>query len=209
LILSLGLDSWGAALSIAANIAGAVSLSIDNNPDHLREIVRTGSADFVVTTLDEAIRAMKNEVRKRAPLSVGLHADPLGTLEESVARGLAPQLFSTFLSEDLRIMQSAHQFQTLGARLMHFRDDIPPPTGFLSSQSLIAPILQEKGWQLHTFTLAAPSVLRQFDARALALLPEEDTFRRCWLISAPRLLQRQRPPERSLWLTEEEAQALA
>ena len=77
LILSLGLNPAGAALSTAANVAGAVSLAIDNNLTRLREVVRTGACDFVVTTLDEAIRAMKNEVRKHAPLSVALEADPI------------------------------------------------------------------------------------------------------------------------------------
>lgn len=207
-ILSLGFDSWGEALSIAANIAGAASLSIGNNPDHLRQIVRTGAADFVVTTLDEAIRAMKNEVRKHAPLSVALNADPFAALDESVARGLAPQLFSTFLPKDIRIEQSARHFQTLGASLLHFRYDEPAPAGFLSSQSLIDPLLQREGWQLHTFALATPSAVREFDTRVLTLLPAEDTLRRHWLTSAPRFLQRQRPPQRSLWLTADEVKTL-
>ncbi len=107
LILSLGLAPDGAALAAAANIAGAVSLSIDDDSDRIREIVRTGAVDFVVHTLDEAIRAMKNEVRKRAPLSVALSADPLASLEEAAARGLAPQLFSSFLPLDPKISEIA------------------------------------------------------------------------------------------------------
>ncbi|QNI35305.1 hypothetical protein [Edaphobacter albus] len=207
-ILSLGLDSWGAALSIAADIAGAVSLSVDNNPNHLREIVRSGAADFVVTTLDEAIRAMKNEVRKQAPLSVALNADPFAVLEESVARGLAPQLFSSSLPEDPRIMQSAQHFQALGAKLLHFREDQSAPSGFLHSETILDPFLRQNDWQSHTFRFDTPLALREFDTRALSLLPEEDALRYRWLTSVPRFLQRQRPPQRTLWLTEQEAKAL-
>ena len=96
LILSVGLDARGAALATAANITGAVSLSIDNNPVSLREIVRTGAVDFVVNSVDEAIRAMKNEVRKQSPLSVALNADPILTVEEAFRRGLARSFLSVF-----------------------------------------------------------------------------------------------------------------
>jgi len=88
IILSLGLNSRARALSFAASIAGAVSLSIDNDPAHLREAIRTGACDFVVNTLDEALRAMKNEVRKRAPLSVGLQTDLFAAITELIDRGV-------------------------------------------------------------------------------------------------------------------------
>jgi urocanate hydratase len=217
LILSLGLDPAGAALSIAANIAGAVSLAIDNNPTHLREIVRTGAADFVVNTLDEAIRAMKNEVRKRAPLSIALSADPFLTLAEIQDRGLAPQLFSIFLSlADLTpeqrstLTQAAHQFHTAGASLIDFTDQ-PPPSPFTPGDKLLTSLLTKRNWTLQTFTFDTAATLRAFDARALTLLSPDhpdDIPRRRWLEAAPRILQRQRPPQRSLWLTPSEAETL-
>jgi hypothetical protein len=217
LILSLGLDPAGAALSIAANIAGAVSLAIDNSPTHLREIVRTGAADFVVNTLDEAIRAMKNEVRKRAPLSIALSADPFLTLTEIQYRGLAPQLFSTFLAPaDLTaeqrstLTQAAHQFQTAGASLIDFTDQ-PPPSPFTPGDKLLASLLTKRNWTLQTFTFDTAATLRAFDARALTLLSpddRDDTPRRRWLEAAPRILRRQRPPQRSLWLTPSESETL-
>ncbi len=213
LILSLGLDPAGAALSMAANIAGAVSLAIDDNPTHIREIVRTGAADFVVNTLDEAIRAMKNEVRKRAPLSIALNADPFLTLIEIQDRGLSPQLFSAFLSpadltpEQTSIMTKAsHRFQTEGAFLIDFTGQ--PPSGlFTSSDELLTPLLTQHNWTLQTYTFDTAALLRAFDARAVTLLTSEhpeDTLRCRWLEAAPRILQRQRPPQRTLWLTSHE-----
>jgi Urocanase Rossmann-like domain len=217
LILSLGLDAAGAALSIAANIAGAVSLAIDNNPTHLREVVRTGAADFIVNTLDEAIRAMKNEIRKRAPLSIALNAEPFLTLTEIQDRGLAPQLFSTFLSpagltpeQACTVTKAAHQFQADGAFLIDFADQ-PAPGSFTSGNELLTPLLNRCKWSLQTYTFDSAATLRAFDARALAFLsPEhpEDTLRRRWLEAAPRILQRQRPPQRSLWLSSRESALL-
>jgi hypothetical protein len=214
LILSLGLNPEGAALAIAANIAGAVSLAIDNDPSHISEITRTGACDFIVNTLDEAIRAMKNELRKQAPLSVALTADPVLTLAEIKERGLAPQLFSNFLPLAPHIEDAAADLRALGATLIDFHEATPPPQGFQSSHSLLSPLLKAKSWSLQTFTFETTSALRDFDAQALALLPDgavstgPDTLRRRWLEAAPRILQRQRPPHRSLWLTESERSAL-
>jgi hypothetical protein len=218
LILILGLNPAGAALSIAANIAGAVSLAIDNHPTHLREVVRTGAADFIVNNLDEAIRAMKNEVRKRAPLSVALNADPILTLVEILERGLSPQLVSTFLPPALppeqsnALIQAALQFQSQGASLINFDGQPNPhPALFTSSDTLLIPLLAERHWTLQTLTFDTPAALRAFDTEALTLLSPEDphdTLRRRWLEAAPRILKRQRPPQRSLWLNESESSAI-
>ncbi len=217
LTLSLGLDPAGAALSIAANIAGAVSLAIDDNPTHLREVVRIGACDFVVNTLDEAIRAMKNEVRKHAPLSVALEADPFLVLKEILERGLSPQLFSTFLPSSGRTAEQAstfasavRQFQSQGASLIDFSssESNPQSIPFTPSHTLLSPLLTERHWTLHTFPFATPAALRTFDSQALSILPPHDTFRRRWLEAAPRILQRQRPPQRSLWLAPSEIEKL-
>ncbi|HEY2038491.1 MAG TPA: hypothetical protein VGG95_02445 [Edaphobacter sp.] len=207
LILSVGLSPQGAALSIASNIAGAVSLAIDHDPEHLREVVRTGAVDFVVNSLDEAIRAMKNELRKGSPLSVALDLDPASALAEIAERGVAPQLFSVFYTDVPGIHQRSLELQQVGAELISFEnDDLNPDAmpGFRSSEPLLSSLVEQRSWQLVTRTFETANALRVFDARALDLLSSEDTLRRRWLQSAPRILQRQRPPQRSLWLSPEE-----
>jgi urocanate hydratase len=211
LILSVGLSPQGAALSIASNIAGAVSLAIDHDPAHLREVVRTGAVDFVVNSLDEAIRAMKNELRRGAPLSVALDLDPASALAEIAERGLAPQLFSVFSAAVPGINQRALELKQIGAELISFQDDDlnhDATPGFLSSEPLLSSLVEQRSWQLVTRTFDTANALRAFDAQALEQLSPEDTLRRRWLQSAPRILQRQRPPQRSLWLTAEEAGTL-
>lgn len=211
LILSLGLSLEGAALSMAANLAGGVCLSLDEDASRVREVVRSGVADFVVITLDEAIRAMKNELRQHRPLSVVLHAPIPPVLEEIVERGLAPQLFSNLLPRSSTLDRFASQLGQLGAILISFEEDESPennPSGTLSSRSLLAAVQEQTQWKLHTPVFASPAGLRDFDARALQRLPPGDNLRRHWLESASRLLQRQRPPQRSLWLTPAEAEDL-
>lgn len=213
-VLSLGLDIHGAALSIGSNIAGAVSLAIDNDLARLREAGRTGAVDFVVNTLDEAIRAMKNEVRKRSPLSVALNANPNTAIEEIIARGLSPSLFSCFaeVGDPTSRNRAAQHFASMGATLLDLeaKEELDSEAGdlFLNAETVMAPLLAGELWSLSTYTFKAAAELRGFDSKARALLSSDDHLRRRWLESAPRILQSQRPPQRSLWLTQDEAEAL-
>ncbi|WP_260705848.1 hypothetical protein [Edaphobacter flagellatus] len=210
LVLSIGLNAQGRAFAIASNIAGAVSLSIDNSPDDIREVVRTGAVDFVVNTLDEAIRAMKNEVRKRAPLSVALAASPSRALAEIVSRGLAPALVTIFTStQELEpvVATSSEAFKELGATLIDFTATSHVP-GYRLAGELIASITRPNGWELSTLTFNSSAEQRAFDTRAAAMLAPGDHLRRRWLDAVPRILQRQRPSQRSLWLTPAEAEQL-
>ncbi len=58
----------------------------------MKAAMRAGALDFVVNTLDEALRALKNQVRLRRPVGVGLVADVDATLAEMVERGVQPDL---------------------------------------------------------------------------------------------------------------------
>ncbi|HTH52902.1 MAG TPA: hypothetical protein VL495_03060 [Edaphobacter sp.] len=208
LILSLGLESPGAALTLAANIAGAVSLSLDDDPVRVREIVRSGMVDFGVTTLDEAIRTMKNELRQHRPLSVVLNAPIRPVLAEIAERGLAPQLFSSFFPWTPDLASFALELNQLGTTLLDLDENSPtghPLPGLLSASPLLASLLERNQWKLYTATFESASSLRDFDSRALQYLSPTENLRRRWLESAPRLLHRQRPPQRVLWLTSAEA----
>ena len=54
----------------AANIAGAASLSATADVATQKQAIRDGVVDFLVTSLDEAARILKNEIRKRQPVAV-------------------------------------------------------------------------------------------------------------------------------------------
>src|SRR3954447_15148632 len=65
LLYAGNLDENGRALVIAANIAEAASLCASADPVAQKNAMRDGVVDFVVTNLDEALRILKNEIRKR------------------------------------------------------------------------------------------------------------------------------------------------
>jgi urocanate hydratase len=76
LILAIGLGPRGAAVSTAGNIAGAACLAIDPRPEACRAALLSGACDFIVNTVDEALRILKNQIRQRRPVSVALEAAP-------------------------------------------------------------------------------------------------------------------------------------
>jgi hypothetical protein len=62
--------------------------------ERLKQAVRSGVCDFVVNGLDEAVRILKNEIRKKNTVAVGLGADLAACLAEIVERGLQPDVLA-------------------------------------------------------------------------------------------------------------------
>ncbi len=206
LIVAIRLNPQGAALAFASNIAGGVCLSLEDDPVRIKEAIRTGACDFVVNTLDEALRTIKNEIRKHLPLSVGLQAPPALILHELVERGVAPCVFTDLSSKPVS-SEAASRFESLGARVLDFEATAETQTA-VPVQIQLEAFLRQQNWRLHAFTFETYPALRDFDARALALLPEHDQVRRSWIRAAPRILQRERPLRRLLWLTGDEERTL-
>lgn len=196
LVLNVGLDTSGCAVALACNAAGAVCLTLEPQSERLRASLRNGVSDFAVNTLDEALRAIKNEVRQKRPLSVGLEGSPAQLMDELLDRGVAPQIFA---APDT-YPEHAARFASTGARPLSFHSsEAAAMTVQLVSQPATA-------WTLLTFAFNTGRELREFDARMLALLGPADNLRRQWLNAAGRLFPRDRT--RSFWLTEENRQAL-
>ena len=64
------LDGEARALLVAANIAGAASLVATADVTAAKRAMRDGVVDFLVTSLDEALRILKNELRQRQAVAV-------------------------------------------------------------------------------------------------------------------------------------------
>ena len=208
LILCCGLAPQGAALALASNIAGAVCLNIEEEQNILRAAMRSGSCDFIVNTLDEALRAMKNEVRKHLPLSVGLQGNPAQVLDEILERGVSPEVF-TDLTGNSASQKAIQCFKSTGAIIVRFDSTHPiSDEESLDANATLNTFIHDRQWLLHSFPFDTTTALRAFDVHALALLPEDDLLRRRWLQAAPKILQRERPISRALWVTEPEKQIL-
>jgi urocanate hydratase len=156
------LDEQGCALMRAANIAGAASLGCTADPARLRHANRDGVADFLVTSLDEALRILKNEVRKKQAVSVGISAGPASIVAEMQERGVLPDFLPP--AEHAEAGELAW-FLANGAQRME--PGTPPDESTF------------RAW---------PNGTAEFEAAIATILPEEDHLNRRWLRLAPRYL---------------------
>jgi hypothetical protein len=92
LVLCSGQGCTASGIPVAASIAGSATLAVDADAEAMKSSLRRGELDFVVNTLDEALRTLKNQIRLKRPLSVGLIADADTTLVELTSRGVKPDV---------------------------------------------------------------------------------------------------------------------
>lgn len=154
----------GCRLVRAANIAGAASLSATADPAALRHANRDGVADFLVTTLDEALRILKNEIRKRQTVSVGVSVAPAMMEAEMRERGVLPDLLPPAI-------WGRGENANLACFLAHRARPIEPV--------LLAEAIRFGVWA------PAPA---DFEKLAMAALAEDDHSNRRWVRLSPRYL---------------------
>ena len=106
------LDAEGRALLVAGNIAGAASLAATADAAAQKQAIRDGVTDFLVNSLDEALRILKNEIRKRTPVAVCLALAPEIVTREMLERGVLPDL----LRPGAAAAPKSASFLGLGAR---------------------------------------------------------------------------------------------
>jgi urocanate hydratase len=94
LIASGGMGGMGGAQPLAATLNGAAYLGIDVDPERIKRRVKSGYCDVMVNNLDEALRILKNAVRKREATSVGLVGNCADVIPELARRGVVPDLLT-------------------------------------------------------------------------------------------------------------------
>jgi urocanate hydratase len=179
------LGTEGRALIVASNIAGAASLSATDVQAAQKQAIKDGVIDFLVTSLDEALRILKNEIRKCEAVAVCVAGAPEAIEREMLERGVLPDLLPPG-------SDSAPQYATFliqGARQIRL-------SNLDENQTLLA-------WSA---TAAPVKWLPKLDAVALDCLHPEETAARRWLRLAPRYLGRQAQGQRLLRCTNETAQ---
>jgi urocanate hydratase len=203
LLCGPGCVSGGAAAAVS--IAGGTTLAVDSDAAAMKAAMRAGYLDFVVNSLDEALRTLKNQVRLRRPLGVGLVADVDATLAEMVERGVQP---------DLQIVPSGcamlHNLslETLRERGMLYRlilglednVDSRPIEPFL--------ILSRKCHYEYFFSAVDAAKLAAIDAALLTLIADDDVVRRRWILQVQQYLREARGGGRWIWLSDEERELL-
>jgi hypothetical protein len=162
------LDEEGRALVVAANIAGAASLVATADRAVQKQAIRDGVADFLVNSLDEALRILKNQLRKRETVAVCLGLAPEAVEREIEERGVLPDL----LRRDVRIAP-------YHVALM-LREGEPEELDFQKVPALVT-------WRVDS---TLPNASATLDMTALACLNEDEWTARRWLRLAPRYLGR-------------------
>lgn len=157
LLYAGALEGSSRALVAAASVAGAASLAAAPEIAAQRMAVREGAADFLVTSLDEALRILKNEIRKHAAVSVCVAQSPSSLQAEMQERGVAPDL----VAQDVAVFA-----------------DVPRVAPLPLSASQV---------QLQWRAASMPALwMPRLDEMARATLPADDAHAERWLRLAPR-----------------------
>src|SRR6184192_771925 len=94
LIVSGGMGGMGGAQPLAATMTGASFLGVEVDPERIKKRLKTGYCDFMVNSLDEALRILKNAVRKKEAVSVGLIGNCADVIPELAERGVVPDILT-------------------------------------------------------------------------------------------------------------------
>jgi urocanate hydratase len=180
LIFTSGPGASATGLPAAVSIAGGTTLALDPDSPTVKAVFRQGGIDFVVNTLDEALRVLKNEIRQHKPLSVALISPIQPVLDEIASRGLAPDL----------------------------EYSVSPNLEVTSNNTSLTSWLAARNWSEVILPAASTSDLRALDLRLFDILPPDDTLRRRWLQRIPHYQRPSTTPARVVWLTPAEQAAL-
>ncbi|HEY2002813.1 MAG TPA: hypothetical protein VGG80_10855 [Acidobacteriaceae bacterium] len=197
LLLIDGLAEEGDALLIAASIGGAASLVLETRTEAIRYCVRNGIVDFAVTNLNEALRILKNELRKKQPIAVLVERDAAAVLAEMVERGAQPDMLR-WASPEPALNAYIDTLMERGAR---------PLPGALSgalesgADPVRADAMSDVCWRAGE---GGSSALRQLELLAAQILPQTDVERQNWIARAPRYLPRALRLERRVSMTQQE-----
>lgn len=181
LLLYAGLDRDGVAVAMASNVAGAASLGLEPEAERAKASLRAGVCDFVVNNLDEALRILKNEIRKHNAVSVVLTGEVDAAVREMVERGLQPEVLGFDVPE---LMER-------GARVLAW--DGPDVSGGMVSVR----------WSVEHEPLRWLPALDELAVRSL----ENVDARVRWVEASPRYLGRAFAGQRFVRMTETEADA--
>jgi urocanate hydratase len=94
LIVSGGMGGMGGAQPLAATMTGAAYLGIDVDAERIKKRLKAGYCDFMVNSVDEALRILKNAVRKKENISVGLVGNCADVIPELADRGVVPDVLT-------------------------------------------------------------------------------------------------------------------
>jgi hypothetical protein len=173
-----------ADLLYASNIAGVASIAASADPATQRQAIRESTIDFLVTSLEEALRILKNEIRKRQTVSVGVSMDPAQLTAQILDRGVLPDLLFACPPDAERTLLLQGALKIVN----------PGQTNPVRDRQFIT-------WYAdRDFN----RILPQLDSLASQAIPEQDFVRQRWLRLAPRYVGRAAQRLHGIPMTDEE-----
>jgi urocanate hydratase len=94
LIVSGGMGGMGGAQPLAATMTGAAFLGIEVDPERIKKRLKSGYCDYMVDSLDEALRILDGALRKKENISVGLVGNCADVIPELAERGVVPDILT-------------------------------------------------------------------------------------------------------------------
>lgn len=85
------LTETSASAIAAATKAGAAALVVAEELAAGKAAMRAGTVNFLVNSLDEALRILKNEIRKKQPVAVAVVGELGAIVTEMKVRGVQPE----------------------------------------------------------------------------------------------------------------------
>jgi urocanate hydratase len=171
------LDEPGRAGVIAGNVSGCATVAASADMSAQKNSIRDGVADFLVTSLDEALRILKNEVRQRKTVAVCVGAAPELVEAEMTERGVQPDLVFAGSPDHQRIVPK------FGAGTLEIQ--------FAAPDRGLAFVT----WQVEQ---APARWMPRLDAAALSCM-DQNSWESRWVRLAPRYLGRSALAQRALF----------
>jgi urocanate hydratase len=117
LVAAGGMGAAGGAQALAATLNGAAFLGVEADLERIKRRVKAGFCEVMVNDLDEALRILKNAVRKREAASVGLIGNCADVIPELARRGIVPDLLTDQTGAD----DPLHGYIPRGLTIEHAR----------------------------------------------------------------------------------------
>lgn len=184
LIVSTAMEDAGSAIPLAGAMNGAAALGIDGDAERIKRCVKGGYCDVMVNDLDEALRILKNAVRKREPASVGLIGDSARVIAEMAGRGVVPDLLAetTEANESSRdYVEGRRALQTLGSIVIDLGEPAPGDAGLPARWIALS---------------GEPTDISRIDRLLLELFPDNEGLVR-WIKTLQRRIRYQGLPARA------------
>lgn len=154
------------ALVVAANVAGAATLVATADRTAQKQALRDGIVDFPVNSLEEALRILKNQLRKRETVAVCIALEPAAVESEMNERGVAPDLLRrdvsvAYLHPALTHQKSEQHETELSAipALVTWRVESGSPQELATLDEIALQCLDAGEWAAHRWLRLSPRYL--------------------------------------------------